>query len=149
MKPTLIPGSHHQDHRGKLTFNNDFNAEEVKRIYTIQNRDTEFVRAWQGHSIELCWFSAVQGQFEIKLIEIDHWESPDKNLKPEIYQLNDQSLDVLAVPTGYVSSIQALTENAKLLVMADYPLGATNDEYRNDNDYFCTTKTIKPTTKKV
>jgi hypothetical protein len=45
-------------------------------------------------------------------------------------------LDVLHIPQGYISSIQALEPEAKLLVMADYLLGEINDEYRFDADYF-------------
>ncbi|PIX07465.1 MAG: sugar epimerase, partial [Flavobacteriales bacterium CG_4_8_14_3_um_filter_35_10] len=40
------------------------------------------------------------------------------------------------VPQGYVSSIQAMEESSKLLVMADHLLGEIKDEYRFDVDYF-------------
>ena len=50
--------------------------------------------------------------------------------------LESKKLDVLLVPKGYVSSIQALEKGAKLLVMSDYLFGAIQDEYRFDIDYF-------------
>ncbi len=78
--PQLIKGNSHADDRGVLHFNNDFNAFGVKRIYTIQNRDTEFVRGWQGHKIEQRWFSVVQGSFKIFLIAIDDWNAPSTDL---------------------------------------------------------------------
>ncbi len=134
----LHKGSKYTDERGKLLYNNDFNTLSlgIKRIYVIENRDTHFVRAWQGHKIEQRWFSAVMGSFKIKLIKIDNWESPDKNLMKEEFILNNETLDILHVPKGYMSSIQALEPNSKLLVMADFLAGEVKDEYRLPADYF-------------
>jgi len=135
-EPILIKGGQHTDNRGQIRFNNDFDLTEVKRIYTIENRSTETIRAWQGHKIEQRWFSAVSGSFKIKLIKIDNWENPSKNLEKLTFVINAEKLEVLHVPQGYVSSIQALEEGSKLLVMANYLLGAIKDEYRFEVDYF-------------
>lgn len=136
MKPSEIKGKIHTDFRGSLFYNNDFDAKEVKRIYFIENKDTEFVRAWQGHKIEQRWFSAVQGSFEIKLIEVDDWITPSKNSTIYSFVLKANQLDILHVPKGYISSIQALELNSKLMLMADYLLGEVKDEFRFDADYF-------------
>ena len=136
MKPSEIKGKVHTDFRGSLYYNNDFDAKEVKRIYFIENKDTKTVRAWQGHKIEQRWFSAVQGSFEIKLIEVDDWITPSKNNTIHSFILKANQLDVLHVPKGYISSIQALELNSKLMLMADYLLGEVKDEYRFDADYF-------------
>jgi dTDP-4-dehydrorhamnose 3,5-epimerase-like enzyme len=137
-KPTyiVIPGGNHTDKRGTLTFNNDFDASQIKRIYTIQNENTSIIRAWQGHKIEKRWFTAIKGSFEIKLIKIDNWENPDKNAEVFSIILNDKNLDTLAIPNGYLNSIQALEENSKLLAMSDYQLGEINDEYKFESNYF-------------
>ena len=102
----------------------------------IQNISTSFVRAWQGHAIERRWFSVVKGSFEIKLIQIDNWENPEKNTEVFSTVLNDKNFDTLYVPKGYVNSIQALDEDSKLLAMSDYLLGEIKDEYRFDSNYF-------------
>lgn len=136
MKPATIEGNVHNDFRGSLYYNNEFDASTVKRIYFIQNRDTETVRAWQGHRIEQRWFSAVQGSFEIKLIEVDDWENPSKNSIVHTFILSAAQLDVLHIPQGYISSIQSLEPESKLLVMADYSLGEIKDEYRFEADFF-------------
>lgn len=136
MKPAIIKGNVHTDFRGSLYYNNEFDASPVKRVYFIQNKDTETVRAWQGHRIEQRWFSAVQGSFEIKLIQVDDWESPSKDLIVHTFILNAAQLDVLHIPQGYISSIQTLDSESKLLVMADYSLGEIKDEYRFDADTF-------------
>ena len=114
MEPTIIKGNHFQDDRGIVNFNNDFNALGIKRIYTLENNSTDFVRCWQGHKIEQRWFSAISGSFTIKLIEIDLWENPSKNLPALEFILKSDSLDFLHVPNGYVSSIQPL-ENQLVL----------------------------------
>jgi dTDP-4-dehydrorhamnose 3,5-epimerase-like enzyme len=136
MIPKIITGGSHSDTRGTVRFNNFFDATAIKRIYLIENNETIFVRGWQGHRIEQRWFSVLQGSFKIELIAIDNWEYPAKDLKSLSFIVNAETLDVLHVPQGYVSSIQALEEGSKLLVMADYLLGAIQDEYRFDIDYF-------------
>ena len=123
MDPKIIQGNLNSDYRGSLSYNNDFDTTEVKRIYVIENKDSRFIRGWQGHKIEQRWFSAIQGSFMIKLIQIDNWKTPSKNILPLIFNLKSSKLDVLHVPAGFVSSIQSLEDKSKLLVMADNPLG--------------------------
>jgi hypothetical protein len=136
MKPTLISGNCHQDQRGQLFYNNDFDTSSIKRMYVIENSTVDLIRAWQGHKIEQRWFSAVQGRFKIQLIAIDNWEKPKDSLPRLEYILKSETLDILHVPSGYVSSIQALEEKSKLLVMSDYHLGEINDDFRYQMNYF-------------
>jgi|TARA_R100000479_G_scaffold33554_3_gene13961 dTDP-4-dehydrorhamnose 3,5-epimerase-like enzyme len=136
LKPTLISGGNHTDERGILSFNNNFDVSEVKRIYSISNANKKTIRAWQGHKVEQRWFTAIIGVFKIKLIKIDNWEHPSKNLEQHQYTLTSDSLDILHIPSGYVSSIQDVVGNSKLLVMADYGLGELKDEFRFDATYF-------------
>ena len=136
MKPAIISGGCHADDRGTLKHNNSFDASEIKRVYIIENKSTNIIRAWQGHRIEQRWFSSIQGSFKIQLIAIDNWDNPSKELNMFSFILNAEKMDVLHIPYGYVNSIQSLTDAAKLLVMADYRLGETKDEYRFDVDYF-------------
>lgn len=136
INPAILEGKVHTDLRGSLFYNNDFDVSEVKRIYFIENKDTEFVRAWQGHKIEQRWFSAVQGSFEIKLIEVDDWLTPSKKSTIHSFVLKACQLDILHVPKGYISSIQALEPSSRLMLMADFLIGEVKDEYRFDADYF-------------
>jgi dTDP-4-dehydrorhamnose 3,5-epimerase-like enzyme len=136
MIPKLLKGNRHEDLRGTLFYNNDFDASEVKRIYVIENKSPAIVRAWQGHKIEQRWFSAIQGSFKIELIAVDNWETPSKKLKKFAFVLDSIKLDVLHIPAGCISSIQSLDEGSKLLVMADYLLGELEDEYRFSVAYF-------------
>jgi len=136
MEPKIINGNCHFDQRGTLLYNNEFDASLIKRIYIIENESPQFIRGWQGHKIEQRWFSVVSGKFKIQLIKIDDWENPSINLQVVTYLIDADKLNVLHVPQGYISSIQSLELNSKLLVMADYLLGETQDEYRYDIDYF-------------
>jgi dTDP-4-dehydrorhamnose 3,5-epimerase-like enzyme len=136
MKPTLISGNCHQDQRGQLFYNNDFDASSIKRMYVIENHSVDFVRAWQGHKIEQRWFSAVQGRFKIQLIAVDNWDKPRENSLRVEYHLHSEKLDILHIPAGYISSIQALEEKSKLVVMSDYHIGEIRDEFRYPADYF-------------
>jgi dTDP-4-dehydrorhamnose 3,5-epimerase-like enzyme len=134
--PKIIIGDCHIDHRGTLFYNNNFDATSVKRVYFIENRNDSVVRGWQGHKIEKRWFSAVLGSFKIRMIKINNWELPSKDLNSVDYKINSDKLEVLYVPKGYVTSIQSMEKNAKLLVMADYLIGETKDEYRYPINYF-------------
>jgi dTDP-4-dehydrorhamnose 3,5-epimerase-like enzyme len=121
--PKIIKGDSYLDERGAIIFNNTFDATVVKRIYFIENKLIEFVRAWQGHQIETRWFSAVSGSFKIKVITIDNWEHPNPKLEQKQFILKAAKLDVLLVPKGNCTSIQALEPNSKLLAMSDFLLG--------------------------
>ena len=136
MKPKIITGNYKVDERGKLTFNNDFNASGIKRIYTIENESLNFSRGWQGHQIEQRWFSAILGSFKINLIQIDDWKNPSKDLPVLEFTLHSEKLDFLHIPAGYVTAIQSLKEQSKLLLLADYQLNEVNDEFRFPIDYF-------------
>lgn len=136
MEPKIIDGSVFSDSRGHLFYNNNFISSAVKRLYIIQNINCEFRRGWQGHKIEQRWYSAINGSFEIKLIKIDHWENPTRDLKPVIFILESKNLDVLHIPPGYVSCIQSIEEESKLLLMSDYLVGAIDDDFRFDLNYF-------------
>lgn len=134
MIPKKILGNYHSDDRGKLTFNNSFDASAIKRIYTIENKDIDFVRGWQGHKIEQRWFSVSKGSFKIEVLDIQAIESCSEII-PLSFLLNDNNLDVLHVPAGFVTCIQALESDSKLILMSDYLLGEINDEIRYPLDF--------------
>lgn len=131
-----LEGKKHQDERGIITFNNDFDASQIKRIYTIENHSIEFVRGWQGHKIEQRWFAAMNGSFKISVIKVDDFENPSKYLEVNSIVLKSDVLTYLHIPPGYITAIKSLENNSKLLVLADYGLGELQDEYRFPIHYF-------------
>lgn len=136
--PQSLKGNRHEDERGIITFNNAFDASQIKRIYTIENHSTTFIRGWQGHKVEQRWFAAMKGAFKISVIEVDDFENPSIDLLAKTYILTTEGLNILHIPAGHITAIQALETNSKLLVMADYGLGVVKDEYRYPLNYFRT-----------
>jgi len=125
-------GNKFEDNRGKLLFNNDLNLSEVKRMYIIENSNTSIIRAWQAHRIEKRWFVAVDGDFEIKVVEVDDFINPSDKLIVKKYILKAETMDCLIVKPGFATSIQSISNKSKLLVFSDYLLGEVNDEYKFD-----------------
>lgn len=132
----MLHGKRHEDKRGIITFNNEFEASRIKRIYTIENHSVDFVRGWQGHKIEQRWFACMKGKFEICVIKIDDFEKPSKDLEAQKYILDNNTLAYLHVPSGCITAIRSLETESKLLVLADYALGEIQDEYRFDLECF-------------
>ena len=59
-----------------------------------------------------------------------------KKLEKITFEISSENTDVLHIPAGYVSSIQAMIKSSKLLVMSDYKLGTISDDYKYPTDYF-------------
>lgn len=127
---TTIIGNTFADERGTLSFNNELDLCEVKRMYFIENADLSIQRAWQGHKIEKRWFIAAKGKFLIKLVKIDNFECPSDSLEVRPFELDSKTLDALLVDAGYASSIQALEADSKLLVFSNYRIGEIEDNYK-------------------
>lgn len=136
MKPGIIQGNLFSDHRGSLKYNNDFNAAQVKRMYIIENASPELKRGWKGHKIEQRWFIALTGSFNIKVVPINNFDSPEKIVHFYDFDLLSHKMNVLHVPPGHATLIQATRKSSRLLSMGDYLLGETNDEYRYPPEYF-------------
>lgn len=135
--PSVIKGGSHSDHRGTISFVNDFDMSQVKRFYVIQNKDNTTIRAWRGHATEQRWFSVVHGEFLIRLVKIDDWQNPSKDLPVKEYLLSAENSGVLHIPMGYASWVKAVKDHSKLIVFADYGIEhAKEDDYLFPEDHF-------------
>ena len=133
----ITEGGVYSDNRGAVAFVNDFNLAPVKRFYLITHPNTDIVRAWQGHKIERKWFYCTKGSFEIKVVKIDDWANPSKELVIESYILTATKSQVLAVSEGCATGIRAMEMDSSLMVFSDKTLDeAKNDDYRFDKDYW-------------
>lgn len=136
-EPNVITGGQFKDNRGRLSFVNDFDMTQVRRFYMIEHDNVEFIRGWRAHKTEQRWFYVSQGCFKIKLVKIDHWIEPNIALDQLEFILNEINSQILHIPKGYASSLQALEENSKLIVFADFGIdNAQNDDYLFPADYF-------------
>lgn len=124
-----IIGNSHSDHRGAVFFNNQIDITKAKRIYIITNATTSIERGWQAHKIESRWFLALSGSFEIKLVKIDDFINPSDDLTSMKYTVDATTFDCLFVKPGYATSIKALEESSKLLVLSDFALNEVDDKY--------------------
>lgn len=132
-RPEIICGGIFTDKRGTLRFVNDFDASPVKRIYTVENADTQVIRAWQAHRYETKFFHVVKGRFVIAWVRLDDFTHPSENLKADHAILSHANPEVLVVPGGFANGIRALEQDSVLLVMSDKTLeDSKNDNYRFD-----------------
>ena len=126
--PHLIKGELFEDYRGKLLSCNKFDLARVKRIYSIENIDSNYVRGWKGHKMETRWFCAIKGSIEISTTSIYSLENPNLSTEVKTFKLNEDTLDVLEVPPGFATSIKQSSNGDKVLVFADHHLGVSGDE---------------------
>jgi dTDP-4-dehydrorhamnose 3,5-epimerase-like enzyme len=139
----ITEGSLFSDNRGTIAFVNDFDLSPIKRFYRISHPNTDIIRAWQGHKIERKWFYCVKGTFEIKVIKIDNWDVPSKELNINTYILNSNNTQILAIKEGCCTAIRALENDASLVVFSDKTLEeAKNDDFRFDKNYWFNWETI-------
>jgi len=126
--PMIIKGDLFKDKRGKLFSCNQFDMTRVKRMYSIENINSDYVRGWKGHKIETRWFFATKGSIIINTISISDLEDPDSFSVINTFKLNDNNLDVLKVPPGFATSIKQYSNGDRICVFADYELGLSGDE---------------------
>jgi dTDP-4-dehydrorhamnose 3,5-epimerase-like enzyme len=137
----IINGDSAKDDRGQLQFVNDFDMSAVKRFYKIKNADLNLIRGWRAHQIEQRWFHAIAGIFRIQIVKIDNWIRPSENLSVETVILNATKPQILYIPKGYATAMQALENDSELMVFADYGVDhAINDDFVYPIAYFINRK---------
>ena len=133
----IIEGARFEDHRGSVSFVNDFNFENIERFYVITNSEENPIRAWQGHKLDQKNFYCVAGSFKIGYVAIDEWENPSKDLKVETVILTFTESKVLHIPAGFANAIVALEKDSKLTSFSTLPLSRVKeDDIRYPSDYW-------------
>lgn len=118
------------DHRGTVSFVNDFDMALVKRVYWIKHDDCVFIRGWQGHLKERKWFCATAGSFEMKLLATDSFSAPFEKVRLFSFVLNSEEPSIIYAPGGFLSSFRAVKAGSVLQVYSDCTL-----EQSKDDDY--------------
>ena len=137
MIPKLIAGGNFSDHRGTLSYVNDFSFKDIERFYIISNSDAHPVRAWQGHKLDAKNFYCLSGSFNIHFVKIDDWDNPSKDLTIETVTLAATESNMLHVPAGYANAIQSLEPDSKLISFSTLPLSnVTEDDVRYEANYW-------------
>jgi dTDP-4-dehydrorhamnose 3,5-epimerase-like enzyme len=137
MNVKIIEGNIFSDHRGSVSFVNDFKFTNIERFYVISNSEDNPIRAWQGHKLDSKNFYCVQGSFKVSFVKIDNWEYPSKDLKIDSIVLKSTESRVLHIPFGYANAIQSLEKGSKLISFSTLPLDqAPNDDVRFEPNYW-------------
>lgn len=138
MKPKIIQGGNFSDHRGTISYVNDFSFKDIERFYIISNSDENSIRAWQGHKLDAKNFYCLSGAFKIHFVKIDNWESPAKDLDVETICVSEFDSKVVHIPAGYANAIESLESNSKLISFSTLPLkNVKDDDVRYPSDYWC------------
>ena len=127
-RPNLIKGDLFKDNRGKLFCCNQFDMSRVKRMYSIENINSNYIRGWKGHKIETRWFFATKGVIIINTILISDLEKSNSTPIINTFKLNENNLNILEVPPGFATSIKQYSNGDKICVFADYKIGMSGDE---------------------
>ncbi|MBB1194902.1 hypothetical protein DNC80_14625 [Flavobacterium sp. SOK18b] len=137
MIPKIIQGGSFSDHRGTVSYVNDFSFKDIERFYIITNSEEHPLRAWQGHKIDAKNFYCLSGSFRIHYVKIDNWENPSKDVTIETVILTTSESKILHIPAGYANAIESLEPNSKLLSFSTLPLDQVKeDDVRLDAEYW-------------
>ena len=135
----IVEGEIHKDYRGEIVSINNFSFEGITRTYILHHPDTTVIRGWHGHKYERKWFFCHHGAFILKLVAIDNWETPSKDLEVVTLRLTADKSEMVCVPAGYATTQQALVPNSILQVYSDKTFDeaiAEKDSYRYEPAYF-------------
>lgn len=137
MNPKIIEGGKFSDHRGTISYVNDFSFEGIERFYIISNSVENPIRAWQGHKLDAKNFYCISGTFKIHFIKIDNWENPSKDLPIETIVVSASESKIVHIPAGYANAIESLESNSKLISFSTLPLtNVKEDDFRYSSDYW-------------
>jgi dTDP-4-dehydrorhamnose 3,5-epimerase len=127
----LIEGKVHNDSRGSLTSYDEFSFDSVKRMYIIENLNSDIVRAWQAHKREQKWFYVCSGSFLFVTIQIDNFASPSEKLRVNEWVISANKYSILHVPGGFANGFRSLSADSRLVVFSSSTLKESKeDDYR-------------------
>ncbi|GAA3736293.1 MULTISPECIES: WxcM-like domain-containing protein [Flavobacterium] len=137
MSPEVIQGGNFSDHRGTISYVNDFSFNDIERFYIITNSEENPIRAWQGHKLDSKNFYCVSGSFKIHFVKIDNWENPSKDLTIETVEVSEFDSKIVHVPAGYANAVESLEKDSKLISFSTLPLSnVKEDDARYPADYW-------------
>lgn len=137
MIPKIIQGGNFSDHRGTISFVNDFSFKDIERFYILNNSDENPIRAWQGHKLDAKNFYCLNGSFKIHFVQIDSWDNPSKDLIIDTVIISESDSKILHIPAGYANAVESLESNSKLISFSALPLSnVEDDDVRYASDYW-------------
>jgi dTDP-4-dehydrorhamnose 3,5-epimerase len=124
----ILNGGISVDDRGSVRYVNDFNFENVKRFYQVENHKSGFIRAWHGHKKEGKYVYVSSGTALIGVVNMETEEISK-------FILSDKSPKILWIPPGNYNGFKSLEENTKIIFFSTTTLEESlNDDIREDFD---------------
>jgi dTDP-4-dehydrorhamnose 3,5-epimerase len=124
----IINGGISVDDRGSVRFVNDFNFENVKRFYQVENHRKGFIRAWHGHKKEGKYVYVSSGTALIGVVNMD-------SEKVEKFILSSKSPKILYIPPNNFNGFKSLEENTTILFFSTSTLEESlGDDIRENHD---------------
>lgn len=116
-RPAILRGGVHIDARGEVRHVNSFDLGTADRFYVIAPAHVGEWRGWTGHRRDRKWFFAVTGELVICIAAVTELE---RGNSPEVFRvrLSAREAQLLEVPPGFATAIQACEIPASLLVMS-------------------------------
>ncbi|MGE8377398.1 MAG: hypothetical protein ACN6PN_03580, partial [Sphingobacterium sp.] len=93
-----IKGAKSVDHRGQISYVNNFDMSAVKRFYIIKNANNDLIRGWRAHKIEKRWFYPIHGSWRIYFVKIDNWNLPSTELEVKFCDIDEEDISILHIP---------------------------------------------------
>ena len=133
----LLSGGMGIDDRGSVSFVNDFNFQNVKRFYVVENFSPNTVRAWHGHKHEAKFVYVPHGSAIVAMVEIDDWENPSRSTPVQRFVLSAKQPKVLYIPAGYANGFRVLEYGTKIIFFSTASLDESQgDDIRWPHDYW-------------
>lgn len=130
--PKTIKGGLATDERGKVTFCNDFNFQNVKRFYTIENASLDTIRAFHGHKQEEKYMLVSSGKALICAVRF-----PEKENQVHKFVLSAHEPTILHIPGGYANGIKVLEPNTKVVIFSTSSVEESKqDDFRFAPDHW-------------
>jgi dTDP-4-dehydrorhamnose 3,5-epimerase len=124
----LMLGGIAVDDRGSVRFVNDFNFENVKRFYQVENHRQGFIRAWHGHKKEGKYVYVATGTALIGVVNMET-ETIQK------YVLSDKQPRILFIPPNHYNGFKNLEENTSVIFFSTTTLEESlGDDIRQAHD---------------
>lgn len=136
-KPQKILGGRFVDDRGflkALVFPEGF---VPKRLYSVNNWSTHFIRAWHGHLKESKLIYMTKGAGLVAAVLLSDPFHPDKSAEVFRFSLDSESHNAIYIPAGFANGLMSLTSEAEFTVLSSSTLEESKaDDFRFPFDYW-------------
>ena len=140
----LFIGGQAVDDRGTVSFVNDFDFNNVKRFYQVENHRRGFIRAWHGHKKEGKYVYVPSGTALVGAVPMpDYWYNDEvgaevevsKKEWPKTFILSSKLPKVLYIPPDHCNGFMNLEENTIVQFLSTSTLEESlGDDKRFDYD---------------